>query len=139
MSVPSYVTLLDRVQQEHRSKPSAIFHYDLVVHDLGIWFWCVTLSQEICIEYLQLLCSLRRPVLRSGQRVTPTDLWGHRMTHQFKAPCCLCASTEGYYTECFIYPAEDGPYAGEHVAGCASGRCGYLSMYISHFYLHLNI
>jgi hypothetical protein len=65
-----------------------------------------------------------RPVNDAGERVTPPDLVHLRLTHEFKAPCCLCAcqAIGGGYTESAIYIANS-----EYVAGCASGSCGYLS------------
>lgn len=71
-----------------------------------------------------------RPVSQEGERVTPTDLLNHRANHDFRAPCCLCADVSSIhaagYTESDIYIADNGPYSGEYVAGCASKSCGYL-------------
>jgi hypothetical protein len=79
---------------------------------------------------LHALICLRRPITPAGERVTPSDLWEYRYTHQFKALCCLCACTlDGIYTESIIYQAFDGPYAGEFICGCASFKCGFLSTY----------
>jgi len=69
-------------------------------------------------------------VSQEGERVTPTDLLNHRANHDFRAPCCLCADVSSIhaagYTESDIYIADNGPYSGEYVAGCASKSCGYL-------------
>jgi hypothetical protein len=71
----------------------------------------------------------RRPVTEDGQRVTPSDLADYRITHQFRAPSCLCGckTNNASYAETAIYIAKDGPYSGEYVVGCASDSCGYLS------------
>jgi hypothetical protein len=76
-----------------------------------------------------------RPVTSAGHRVTPTELWAHRRTHDFRTPCCLCAhETGGVYTECDISQALDGEYYGEYVARCTYGRCGYLSTWALYFH-----
>jgi hypothetical protein len=50
------------------------------------------------------------------------------MYHDFRAPCCLCASNPDCFgfTESAIYLSICGPYAGEYVTGCAADICGYL-------------
>jgi|SRR5258708_7860352 hypothetical protein len=70
----------------------------------------------------------QRPVTPEGARVTPSDFNSYRNNHDFRAPCCLCASDapENGYTECAIYIPLEGQYKGEYVAGCAFNRCGYL-------------
>jgi hypothetical protein len=62
--------------------------------------------------------------------MTPSDFSTYRTGHNFKAPCCLCVLTapDGNYTECAIYLAVRGPYAGEYICGCVLDRCGYLGM-----------
>jgi hypothetical protein len=69
-----------------------------------------------------------RPVNGAGERVTPTGLQEFRKSHEFRAPCCLCAcqAIGGGYTESAVYIAEEGPNFGKYVAGCASRQCGYL-------------
>lgn len=70
-----------------------------------------------------------RPVTQSGTRVAPSELSSYRDEHDFRMPSCLCvigAADENSYMECTIYLATSGPYSGEYVAGCASGRCVYL-------------
>jgi hypothetical protein len=64
-----------------------------------------------------------------GRRVSPSDLLDYRLDHDFKAPCCLCASNARgiSFTESAIYIALSGPYEEEYVAGCAADHCGYLS------------
>jgi hypothetical protein len=74
---------------------------------------------------------VQRPVDDAGNRVTPAALEDHRVSNVFRGPSCLCAYTAGdAYTESAIYMAVDGSNFGEYVASCATGRCGYLSMYI---------
>lgn len=72
---------------------------------------------------------LSRPVDEHGSRVTPTDLADHRMSHEFKAPCCLCASTLGgtSYTETVFHMEVTGEHRGRYVASCATNSCGYIS------------
>jgi hypothetical protein len=65
-----------------------------------------------------------------GRRVTPSSLSDHRITYEFRAPCCLCAvndSATADYVETTILVATFGPYFGEYVARCALNKCGYLS------------
>jgi hypothetical protein len=88
-----------------------------------------------CGEYVQfevtkyVLKPYRRPVTEWGERVTPSDMLSYRISHQFKTPCCLCAThnttDDTRYTECAIFRSVHGEYAGEYVAGCASSSCGY--------------
>lgn len=68
-----------------------------------------------------------RPVTQ-GMRVTPGDLVEYRRVHDFKNPCCFCASNGvgNFYVESAIHMAVEGQYAGEYVARCASDSCGYL-------------
>ncbi|KAJ3505634.1 hypothetical protein NMY22_g17511 [Coprinellus aureogranulatus] len=71
------------------------------------------------------------------KRVAPSDLEGHRRTHHFRGPCCLCALLDGEeYTESQISIVEvlskdedrnrHCVINGEFVAQCARQRCGYL-------------
>lgn len=98
------------VRIDRQLSVNVILHYDAESNDLRAWFW---------------------PVDDVGHRVTPSGLSGYRETHEFKAPCCLCAAETtaiANYTETVIYIAADaGPYHGSYVAGCAFNRCGYLS------------
>jgi len=103
----SYRRYLQRIHRQRQAAPAVILHYDTASQDLGVWFW---------------------PVGQDGSRITPTDLLGHRVTHEFRAPCCLCASNTATgigYTESAIYRPTQGPHFGEYVAACALGRCGY--------------
>jgi hypothetical protein len=71
---------------------------------------------------------LQRPVTETGERVTPSDLSAHRISHCFVGPCCLCArnTAMSQYVESDIRMATDGPFFGEYVASCATNECGYL-------------
>jgi hypothetical protein len=68
-----------------------------------------------------------------GRRVSPSDLLDYRRDHDFRAPCCLCASNARGFsvTESAIYVALGGPYEGDYIAGCATDYCGYLSTFFS--------
>jgi hypothetical protein len=84
-----------------------------------------------CVRVNDNLLHVQRPVDDAGNRVTPTALEDHRVSNVFRGPSCLCAYTTGdAYTESAIYMAVDGSNFGEYVASCATGRCGYLSVYI---------
>jgi hypothetical protein len=80
-----------------------------------------------------------RPVTQAGRRVSPSDLLDYQVNHDFRAPCCLCASNGGAngigFTESSIHLAESGPYRGEYVAGCLSDSCGYLSKCLNGYVL----
>jgi len=107
MSTFNSDSLLRRLQIHQRLTPTIILHYDPQSHDLQVWFW---------------------PVTQAGTRVPPSDLLDYRIDHEFRAPCCLCASNANGvgFTESAIYLAICGPYKDEYVAGCASDECGYL-------------
>ncbi|KAH6880999.1 hypothetical protein BKA70DRAFT_1238514 [Coprinopsis sp. MPI-PUGE-AT-0042] len=68
----------------------------------------------------------------TGERVPPSDLEGHRRTHYFMAPCCLCPLLLGeMYVESKIGLAVVAPgsvrseVSGEYIAQCARNECGY--------------
>jgi hypothetical protein len=66
----------------------------------------------------------------AGSRVTPEDLEEYRRSHEFLAPCCLCAFTDGVeYQETTIgivaLGAASDPQHGTYVAHCSNQRCGY--------------
>ena len=70
-----------------------------------------------------------RPTNERGERVVPSDLDSHRLSHRFRAPCCLCPMDSEYdntFVEAAIYAAPTGRYVGEYVAQCAERECGYL-------------
>ena len=70
-----------------------------------------------------------RPVNARGERVLPSNLLEYRALHEFLGPCCLCAASnptkEAAFTESSIFVSSTGPQAGEYVAACAKGECGY--------------
>jgi hypothetical protein len=64
--------------------------------------------------------------------VPPSDLANYRVSHEFRAPSCLCISLSEnaagvQYAESAFYLAVTGEYWGEYVAGCPTGSCAYLS------------
>jgi hypothetical protein len=65
--------------------------------------------------------------------VVPSSLQEYRTAHQFIGPCCLCPLFEpegrAIFTEAAIFIATFGPFAGEYVAKCAKGDCGYLGQF----------
>lgn len=64
--------------------------------------------------------------------IHPSQFINYRAVHEFRGPCCLCASDGGdSYTESAVYLALSGQYDGEYVAGCASDRCGYFGTWPS--------
>ena len=75
------------------------------------------------------MCQYARPTNDVGERVTPSN---HRRSHDFKGPCCLCASlnvNDTAYTEAAIFMAIRGPSTGKYVAACVTGQCRYWGMY----------
>ena len=71
---------------------------------------------------------MNRPVNDQGRRITPSDLAAHRLSHQFLGPRCLCMLANyphGGHKETATVVLTRGPYVGEYVARCATGRCGY--------------
>jgi hypothetical protein len=73
---------------------------------------------------------LDRPVNAVGERVTPSDLAAHRLTHRFLGPCCICpAIIEGgtAFTEAAFVMTLSGRRFGQYVARCANGTCKYFS------------
>lgn len=88
--------------------------------------------------YLSACGTSLRPESQEGKPVEPADLLNYRANHEFRAPCCLCASISNPhtadYTESAIYIADNGPYWAEYVAGCASNSCGYLGTLRRVFY-----
>ena len=73
-------------------------------------------------------CTSARPINDEGERVTPSDLIEYRRSHDFKGPCCLCASLDAdlaSYTESSIFLATCRPSSGKYVAACATGQCRY--------------
>lgn len=104
MSCASY---LDDIREQRRLLPYVILHFDPVSRDLQLWFW---------------------PATSEGVRILPSGFDFYRSSHDFRAPCCLCASEafRNDYTESAIYVPQTGQYQGEYVVGCAYNRCGYV-------------
>ena len=60
--------------------------------------------------------------------MTPSDLPAHRLAHAMRGPCCMCPlrqQCEDNFMEAAIYMVNRGHFAGEYVATCAKGDCGY--------------
>jgi hypothetical protein len=70
---------------------------------------------------------LVRPTNERGERVTPSDLEGHRVSHRFRGPCCLCPMLRGDddFTEAALVLVTRGRLSGEYIAKCARNICGY--------------
>ncbi|KIM78742.1 hypothetical protein PILCRDRAFT_90500 [Piloderma croceum F 1598] len=94
----THARYIDQIQVQQQLLPCIIFHFDPASGDLQAQFWPVTLE---------------------GARVTPSNFNSYRNNHNFRAPCCLCASDapENGYTECAVYI----PLEGQH-----QGECGYI-------------
>ncbi|TFK28678.1 hypothetical protein FA15DRAFT_700885 [Coprinopsis marcescibilis] len=107
--------LLRRVQARQFNTPSsasAVLHWCSERDDLCDWAWPVDLE--------------------TGGRIPPSELEGHRRTHFFRAPNCLCAYLlDQPYIEAqigLVYAPrgrEGSILNGEYVAECATKRCGY--------------
>ncbi|KAH6891577.1 hypothetical protein BKA70DRAFT_1234167 [Coprinopsis sp. MPI-PUGE-AT-0042] len=113
-SLEHYIRRIQAAQAHTTYSPPEILHWNETKGDLGGWFWPASLE--------------------TGERITPSDLEGHRRTHYFMAPCCLCAiSREEAYVEAkiglVVVPVASGSARlevnGEYVAQCALNRCGY--------------
>jgi hypothetical protein len=73
-----------------------------------------------------------RPVNEKGERVTPSALETHRVTHRFRGPCCFCAMsapssvTAPVLVEAAVFMDESNrKQIGEYIAVCAQGNCPY--------------
>jgi hypothetical protein len=78
-----------------------------------------------CRRSCWLCAQYARPTNDAGECVTPSNLIDHWHSHDFKGPCCLCASlnsSEESYTEAAIFMVTRGPSAGKYVAACATGQ-----------------
>jgi hypothetical protein len=112
----------------------AVLHYDQVKRDLAPWYWCVVFN---CSRFCLVSHAAYRPVTETGERVPPSDLLEYRRTHDFRGPCCLCASLDSStlstaYTEASIFVAIVGPCIGKYVAACATGQCRYWGKFCVH-------
>jgi hypothetical protein len=123
----SVARFLRRISQQQRLHPNIILHYDSTSRNLHSWFWYVVVAiRHLILWSYMLMYVCDRPashgndhtrtlayrIIRSRERTTPTDLVHLRLTHEFKAPCCLCAcqAIGGGYTESAMYIADSGPY-----------------------------
>ena len=129
-----------RLRRQHSARfLHAVLHYDQVKRDLQPWYWCAVYSRFHLVSLaFNLTVHVHRPVTETGERVPPSDLLDHRRTHDFRGPCCLCASLDSSilpaaYTEASIFVAIVGPCIGKYVAACATGQCRYWGK------LHVNI
>jgi hypothetical protein len=101
------------------------------------WLWLVCLEMVrtyvgpcggVASGLLIIECVLCRPLNDAGQRVPPSELCSHRLSHRFLGPCCLCPVTmegEITFTEAAIFMATSGHCTGHYIARCARGNCGY--------------
>ena|SRR5271170_3587759 len=87
-----------------------------------------------CMHYLWsiiYITQLNRPLNARGERIPPSDLSDHRSSHRFLGPCCICPllrpAVQGCtFVEAAIFMATHGRLAGQYLAVCARGRCGYI-------------
>ena len=129
MPVPYFRRYLRRISRHQQQ--GNIFHYNSRIRDLCVWYWYVIV--HLYHTRMKYSCTTSRPLNDAEERIVPADLPTFRITHDFRAPSCLCAhhGIEGSYTESALFIAEDGPNLGKYMAGCASRHCGYLSEYLS--------
>jgi hypothetical protein len=69
-----------------------------------------------------------RPVNDVGERVTPSNLATHRLSHHFLGPCCICPAIFDdvtTFTEAAFVMMLSGRCTGQYVAQCARGQCKY--------------
>jgi len=87
------------------------------------------------LEVISVTISFNRPTNDLGERVPPSDFGEHRRLHRICGPGCLCPLKEqtGTFTEAAIYVPTQGRYAGQYVAACARGTCGYFGEYCHAF------
>ncbi|KAF8232960.1 hypothetical protein L208DRAFT_1269147 [Tricholoma matsutake] len=74
--------------------------------------------------------------IHARKRIALGTLCEHCEHYQFLGPSCLCpllqqVSEDLVFTEAAIYILVFGRYAGEYVAKCANGQCGYISQFPS--------
>ncbi|EDQ98816.1 uncharacterized protein LACBIDRAFT_335639 [Laccaria bicolor S238N-H82] len=91
------------------TRPGALMECDASQSKLQVWRW---------------------PVNRRRERITPSDLNGHRATHHFQFPGCFCplqsgGGSLGLNKETAIYMPTGGPYKNQWVAACATQECLY--------------
>ena len=81
-----------------------------------------------------------RPTNVFGERVTPSDLGSHRLSHAVLGPCCICPlrlNAIDDFTESAIFVIGKGTFAGEYVAACARNECGYFGRHLQVTYAHI--
>ncbi|KAF8835118.1 hypothetical protein BDN67DRAFT_984835 [Paxillus ammoniavirescens] len=84
-----------------------VLSFTNVTKTLDLWYW---------------------PVLENGSRVTPESLTGHRQTHKFLGPGCLCSSQSinaTAFTGALIFMVSTGQHSGQWVAACTTRICKY--------------
>ena len=114
-----------RVSAKSRIKSLDLTSLQLLIHR---WYALLSWYYHDTADFWHIHI-LSRPT-NGEERVTPSALREHRQTHQFLGLCCLCPlfapNGQGVYVEAAMYLATSGPFAGEYVAQCATGECGYL-------------
>ena len=105
----------------------AVLELDKAGQSLQVWLWCVVIwYHELSIEQ-----SADRPVNDNGERIAPSDLAAHRLSHQFLGPRCLCMLANcDIHLETAMVMRRRGQYAGEYVACCVTGKCGYFGEHL---------
>jgi hypothetical protein len=140
-AIPSYLELPMAIQRSNHDSAYAEFllnHIGSTIfgvlelnaesNSLRVWSWYVPqyahhgLTMSLCI----------RPISATGQRITPSDLSSHHVSHAFRGPLCLCALLHPTWhpQEASIYLATSGEAIGEYVASCASDYCDYFGEFI---------
>ena len=87
----------------------------------------VRLSQAGKRAHLRCISIVPRPCANE-ERIRPSELQDHRVTHRVLGPCCLCPmvhASQPDFVEAAIYVLPVGPFSGQYVASCAQDRCGY--------------
>jgi len=73
-----------------------------------------------------------RPLNADGERIPPSELSDHRISHRFLGPCCICpvfmpvVQGRSLFVEAAILMVPAGRLAGQYIAACAQDRCGYV-------------
>jgi hypothetical protein len=122
---PIYQKKLDALIERILNTPDRVLQYYYENDGLGVWFWRVLpiISMSSSTDRLW-----SRPTNGDGERVTPSDLATHRLSHAMRGPCCLCPvrpQCDDRFVEATIYMPLNGRFGGEYVAVCADDVCGY--------------
>jgi hypothetical protein len=118
-------------RQRMRVCRNAVWEYDFQKGDLSCWFWYVQSSFSIVATCIP---SYTRPIKENGERVTPSALETHRVTHHFRGPYCFCAISVPFSTapasqeSAIFLDDSEGELIGEYIAACARGICSYKGM-----------